>query len=198
MSLLATINNLAAGFLAADGPVPNDGIGSTSLHPMLPPTGELIAGSLASIIIFGAIFKFAGPTIKKSFSDRTARIQKDLDDSAAAAAAAEAEAERIRSAKGDIDAERGRLYAEADAQAESLLTEGRARLQAEMADVEARAEAELASAAGRSGDELRAEIARYSSNAIDSVVNGTLDDATQNDLIEGFIARVGAQSGVTS
>ena len=42
--------------------------------------------------------------------------------------------------------------------------------------VEARAEAELASAAGRSGDELRAEIARYSSSAIDSVVTGTLDD----------------------
>jgi F-type H+-transporting ATPase subunit b len=63
-----------------------------------------------------------------------------------------------------------------------------------MADIEARAEAELASAAGRSGDELRAEIARYSSSAIDSVVNGTLDDAAQQALIEGFIARVGASS----
>lgn len=194
MSLLATTHALAINLIAADGPVPNDGVGSTSLHPLLPPTGELIAGSLASIIIFGAIFKFAGPTVKKAFADRTARIQKDLDDSAAAAAAAEAEAQRIRSAKGDIDAERSRLYAEAEAQAEALLADGRARIQAEMADIEARAEVELASAAGRSGDELRAEIARYSSNAIDSVVNGTLDDATQQDLIEGFIARVGASA----
>lgn len=193
MSMLATVQGLVAAEV-----VPNDGVGSTSLHPMLPPTGELIAGSLASIIIFGAIFKFAGPSVKKFFKDRTAGIQKDLDDSAAAASAAEAEAQRIRSAKGDIDAERGRLYAEADTQAEALLTEGRARLQAEMADVEARAEAELVSAAGRSGDELRAEIARYSSNAIDSVVNGTLDDAAQQDLIEGFISRVGAQSGVSA
>ena len=106
----------------------------------------------------------------------------------------EAEAVRIRSAKGDIDAERSRLYADADAQAEALLADGRERLGAEMADIEARAEAELASAAGRSGDELRAEIARYSSSAIDSVVTGTLDDAAQQDLIEGFIARVGASS----
>jgi F-type H+-transporting ATPase subunit b len=198
MSLFVSVNALAADFVAAEGPVPNDGVGSTSLHPIFPPIGELIAGSLASIIIFGAIYKFAGPMVKKSFSDRTARIQKELDDSSAAAAAAEAEAVRIRSAKGDIDAERSRLYADADVQAEALLADGRERLAAEMADLEVRAEAELASAAGRSGDELRSEIARYSAGAIDSVVNGTLDDAAQQDLIEGFIARVGAQSGVTS
>jgi F-type H+-transporting ATPase subunit b len=194
MSLLAFVHTLAANFLASEGPVPNDGVGSVSLHPIFPPIGELIAGSLASIIIFGALYKFAGPTIKKSFKDRTARIQKDLDDSASAAVAAETEAGRIRSAKGDIDAERSRLYADADTQAEALLADGRVRLEAEMADLEVRAEAELASVAGRSGDELRAEIARYSSDAIDSVVNGTLDDAAQQDLIEGFIARVGASS----
>ena len=105
MSLIAAVN----AFIAAES-VPNDGVGSTSLHPILPPTGEMIIGSLASIIVFSALFKFAGPTIKKSFSDRTARIQKELDDSAAAAAAAEAEAVRIRSAKGDIDAERMKVH----------------------------------------------------------------------------------------
>jgi F-type H+-transporting ATPase subunit b len=189
MSLFAAVNAL----IAAES-VPNDGTGSTSLNPILPPTGELIIGSLASIIVFGALYKFAGPVIKKSFSDRTARIQKELDDSAAAAAAAEAEAQRIRSAKGDIDAERSRLYADADAQAEALLADGRVRVDAEMVDLEARADAELASAAGRSGDELRAEIARYASSAIDGVVDGTLDDAAQQDLIESFIARVGASA----
>ena len=192
MSILATISLIAA------ESVPNDGVGSTSLNPILPPIGEMIIGSLASIIVFGLLFKFAGPVMKKSLSDRTARIQKDLDDSAAAASAAEAEAGRIRAAKGDIDAERSRLYADADAQAEALLTDGRVRIDAEMADLETRAEAELVSAAGRSGDELRAEIARYSAGAIDSVVNGTLDDSSQQDLIESFIARVGSSTGAAS
>ena len=41
---------------------------------------------------------------------------------------------------------------------------------------------------------VAAEIARYSSSAIDRVVADTLDDAAQQDLIEGFIARVGASS----
>jgi F-type H+-transporting ATPase subunit b len=192
MSILATISLIAA------ESVPNDGVGSTSLHPILPPTGEMIIGSLASIIVFGLLFKFAGPVMKKALSDRTAGIQKDLDDSAAAASAAEAEASGIRAAKGDIDAERSRLYADADAQAEALLSEGRVRIDAEMADLETRAEAELVSAAGRSGDELRAEISRYSSDAIDSVVNGTLDDSSQQDLIESFIARVGSSTGAAS
>jgi F-type H+-transporting ATPase subunit b len=192
MSIIANISLIAA------ENVPNDGVGSTSLHPLFPPIGELIAGSLASIIIFGLLYKFTGPTIKKSFSDRTARIQKDLDDSAAAASAAEVEASAIRAAKGDIDAERSRLYADADTQAEALLADGRFRIDSEMADLETRAEAELASAAGRSGDELRAEIARYSSGAIDSVVNGTLDDAAQQELIESFIARVGSSTGAAS
>lgn len=188
MSILSTISLIAA------ENVPNDGVGSTSLNPILPPIGEMLIGSLASIIVFGLLFKFAGPVMKKALSDRTAGIQKDLDDSAAAATAAETEASRIRAAKGDIDTERSRLYADADTQAEALLADGRVRIEAEMADLETRAEAELVSAAGRSGDELRAEIARYSSGAIDSVVSGTLDDAAQQDLIESFIARVGAAS----
>ena len=192
MSILATISLIAA------ESVPNDGVGSTSLNPILPPIGEMIIGSLASIIVFGLLYKFAGPVMKKGLSDRTARIQKDLDDSAAAASAAEAEASRIRAAKGDIDAERSRLYADADTQAAALLADGRVRLDAEMADLEVRAEVELASAAGRSGDELRAEIARYSSGAIDSVVNGTLDDSSQQDLIESFISRVGSSTGAAS
>lgn len=189
--------NMAAGLVQAES-VPNDGVGSTSLNPILPPTGEMIIGSLASLIVFAALYKFAGPPIKKAMADRTARIQKELDASAAAAAAAEAEAQRIRAAKGDIDAERSRLYAEADAQAEALLADGRTRIDSEMVDIEQRADAEIASAMGRSGDELRAEIARHASNAIDRVVGGTLDDAAQQELIENYIARVGSSTGVSA
>ena len=125
-------------------------------------------------------------------------IQKQLDDSAAAKTAAQDEAVRIRQAQGDIEAERARLYAEADAQAEALLADGRMRLTAEIAELEARAEADIASAAGRSSDELRAEIAKHSAVAVDAIVRDTLDDAAQQELIENFIARVGASTGATS
>ncbi len=172
--------------------IPFDDKGYTTIKPILPPTGELILGSLASLIVFGLLWKYAWPLMKQFYNDRTARIQKEIDDSAAAKAAAETEASNIRQAKGDIDAERSRLYAEADAQAEALLRDGRERLEVELAQLEARADAEIESAATRSGDELSVEIASLSSRAIDSVVERTLDDAAQQELIENFIARVGA------
>ena len=61
-----------------------------------------------------------------------------------------------------------------------------------MADLDAKSLAEIGAATARVGDELRAEIARLSSAAIDHVVSGSLDDGTQPQLVEDFIARVGA------
>jgi F0F1-type ATP synthase membrane subunit b/b' len=67
-------------------------------------------------------------------------------------------------------------------------------LQVEVAELETKAVADIASAQGRVGDELRAEISRLSSAAVDHVVTGSLDTATHQELIENFIARVGAVS----
>jgi|JI10StandDraft_1071094.scaffolds.fasta_scaffold137325_3 F-type H+-transporting ATPase subunit b len=166
----------------------------TTHHWLLPEMAEIIYGGLASLIIFGALWKFGGPMIKKSFAARTEKIQKELDAAAADKAAAATEAAGIRTAKGDIAAERQRLLAEAESQAAAVLEDGRARLAVEVAEVEAKAASDIVSAQGRVGDELRAEIARLSSAAVDHVVTGSLDDATQQELIENFIARVGASA----
>ena len=196
MSLFATAAVLA-GRLASEE-VPFDDKGYTTEHPIFPPFTEMLISAAASIIVFVLLYKFAGPIIRKSFADRTAGVQKRLDDSAAAKVAAESEAVRIREAQGDIEAERARLHAEAETQAQALLIDGRARLDVEMAELEARAETDIAAAAGRSTDELRAEIARHSSVAIDRIVDETLDDATHQALIEGFIQRVGASTGASA
>lgn len=158
---------------------------------------EMLFGIPASIIVFFLLWKFAGPVVKKGMAARTAKVQAELDAGEAARVDADAEAAQIRTAKGDIGAERARLLAEADTQAAALLDDGRARLTSELAELESRAAAELVAAAGRSGDELRAEIARLSSAAVDHVVTGSLDDATQQELIENFIATVGAGTGVS-
>ena len=159
---------------------------------ILPDGFEIWFGGAASVLVFGLLIWKAGPFITKGMAARTARIQKQLDDSAAAKAAADAEAVWIRQAKGDIGAERARLLAEAETQAAQLLVDGRDRLVAEVAELEAKAEADSAQLSARSGDELRAEIGRLAGEATDRVVVSQLDDATQQDLIEKFIARVGA------
>jgi F-type H+-transporting ATPase subunit b len=164
-----------------------------SVHWLWPEQAELIYGSIASILIFAALYKFAGPAVAKAMAERTEAIQTNLDDSEAAKAEAEAEAASIRQAAGDIDAERQRLFADADEQADAVLTGGRARLEQEVAELEARADADIAAAAGRVNDELRAEITRLSHAATERLLaDGVIDPATQQDLIESFISRVGA------
>jgi F-type H+-transporting ATPase subunit b len=169
-----------------------DSEGITTHHPILPETAEIIYGGIASLLIFALLWKFAWPQIKKGMQARTARIQAQLDESNTASTEAAAEAARIRQAKGDIDAERQRMLADAEVQAAAVLEEGRARLRQELLDNEARGQADIAAARGRAGAELRAEIARLSSAAIDQVVNGAIDGATHQQLVEAFISRVGA------
>lgn len=188
MSVLGLVS-----FLRPMGECGVDEEGCTTLKPILPETAEIIYGGIASLIVFGLLYKFALPALKKSLAARTARIQKELDGAADATTSAAAEAAGIRQAKGDIAGERARLLAEADAQAAAMLEDGRARLTAEMADLEARAQADIVVANSRVGDELRAEISRLSSAAVDHVVTGSLDEATHQELIESFIAKVGAQ-----
>ena len=195
--MMTQINLLAADLLAAEA-VPNDGVGSTSLDPIWAPLKEVIIGGLATLIVFGLLYKYAWPAIAKGMKDRTTRIQGELDDSAAARTQAEADAAEIRTSLGDVDGERSRLFAEADAQAAALLEDGRLRLTNEIMELEAKAEADIAAAAGRGADDLRADIARYASQAIESSVEASLGDATQQELIEGFIARVGAGNGASS
>jgi F-type H+-transporting ATPase subunit b len=194
MSVLGIIAT-AGRLISEEGPPTTDSAGNVITHsPFLPETAEIVWGGLASLIIFFAIYKYGWPSMKKFFEGRTAKIQKELDDAAGDKVAAASEAEDIRQAKGDIEAERARILAEAKAQAEVILTDGRARLVTEVAELEARSAADIVAARGRVGDELRAEISRLSSAAVDHVVSGSLDDATHQELIENFIARVGAQS----
>ncbi|MEY3699867.1 MAG: synthase subunit [Actinomycetota bacterium] len=164
----------------------------TSHHWLFPETGEIIYGGLASVIVVGALVKFAGPMIKKSFADRTARIQKQLDDAAAAKVTADSDAKNIRAALGDIASERARILEEADAQAASVLAEGRVRITAEIAELEAKAEADINAARGRGSDELRNEITVLASRATPLVVAATLNDQVHKDLVESFISKVGA------
>lgn len=163
-----------------------------SLNWLVPKIGEVIYGGLASIIIFSVLFKFGWPAAKKGLENRTASIQKELDDSANALKVAQADAANIRKALGDVQGERSRLLAEADAQAAAVLAEGRARITAEVADMEARAMAEIEASRTRVGDELRAEISRYAAIATSDAVRAALDDRTQQELVDGFIAKVGA------
>ena len=153
---------------------------------------EIAFGGLASVLVFSLLFWKVGPLVKKGMQARTDRIQKELDGAALAISSANSEAASIRQAKGDVGADRSRLIADADTAAAQVLRDGRARIEAEVVDAEAKAADDLTQMRSRSTDELRGEIVRLSASASDRLVLEQLDAATHYDLIESFIAKVGA------
>jgi F-type H+-transporting ATPase subunit b len=119
-------------------------------HSWIWPEGyELYFGGAAAITIFGLLGWKVLPIAQKALNDRTARIQAQLDEAEESKAKAVQEAEEIRRAKGDIEAERARILAEADEQAAALVAEGRERLEREVADLEAKTSADIAAVATR-------------------------------------------------
>lgn len=164
-------------------------------NPWLPETREIVWGSAAFVIILAGLVKYAWPAIKKSLQARTDRIAKDIADAETAKATAEGRAAEIRAAKGDIEAERERILADADEAAERVRVEGRSRIEAEVAELEARIEAEIAGAGGRMAAELQSQVASLSMAAVERVVAAELNEATHVELVERFIATVGAASG---
>jgi F-type H+-transporting ATPase subunit b len=167
---------------------------SQSIHPIFAEAKEVIWGGVSFLIILGLLIKLALPPAKKALGARTVRIQAELDAGEAARANAETEAQHIRTALGDIGAERARLLAEADTQAAALLVEGRARIEQDVADLFAKSRVDLQTASGRVSEELQSEIARASAQAIEHAVAESIDEAAHRRLIDSFIAKVGASS----
>jgi len=185
MSVLASVGI----FLAEEGHSATE-----AHHWWLPETKEIIWGGLAFLIVFGFLWWKAGPAIKKMLHDRTARIQKSLDDASSAKTEAERAAAQITANLGNLDAEKARIIADARAAAEQLKVDGMARNDAEAAELEAKAEADIAVGASRVSNELQAQVAVMSSDAAERIVARQLDDAALHDLVEQYIAKVGSGS----
>jgi F-type H+-transporting ATPase subunit b len=167
---------------------------SQSHHWLWPEQSEIIYGTIAFAVVAFLLWKFGLPQVKKMAAERTARIQREMDEAASAKAAADEAAVRIRQQLGDIESERQELLAEAEAQAAQLLDDGRRRLADELVELEEKAEADLAAASTRVVSEIQAEVARVAAAATERLVVENLDDATQAELIEQFVARVGAST----
>jgi F-type H+-transporting ATPase subunit b len=151
---------------------------------------EIIFGTLASLVIFAALWKFAMPAIKKSLAERTEKIQATMDKAASTRAVAEADAAAARSKLGNAEAEAADIVAAARRQAAEIESTSAARLDAELVELRSKAMADIDSLASRSAADVQGNIARLAVGAAERVVESNLDADTQQALIEQFIAQV--------
>lgn len=157
----------------------------------LPHTNELIWGSIAFFLVMFLLVWKAGPAIKKAMVGRTERIQAEMDASEALRTTAEAERDRIRAALADSDSEAARIVEDARQTADALRLELAERTDAAIATLRERGAADLEAARRQALSDLREEVALLALGAAEQVVHKNLDDATQQNLIEGYIAHVG-------
>lgn len=123
--------------------------------------------------------------------DRTAKIQGDID----AAETARAEAEQLRaeydSRIADAQQEANRILEQARQDAESVRQERIAAIDTEIAERRAQADADIEVAKARAQTEVRAQVSALAIGAAEAIVERSLDDETNRQLVENFIDRVG-------
>ena len=162
-------------------------------NPILPATDEIVWGSISFAVLLFLLYKFAYPQVKKMLDDRTERIRSDLQAAEGAKTEAEAVLEDYRAQLNDAKAEAGRIIEEARQAADAIKRDQEVRLQSELAELRQRAIADIDSAKAQAMSDLRGEVAQLAIGAAETVVQRSLDPATQTQLVEDYINQVAAQ-----
>jgi F-type H+-transporting ATPase subunit b len=155
---------------------------------------EVIWGSIGFLIVFGLIVWKGGPAIKAMWNARIERIRSEIETAEAARTEAEAKLAKVEADIANADAERGRILAEARETASSLKAQIIAKAGADAADLRARGAADAEGAKAQASSDLQAEVAMLALGAAEKVVANNLDSATQAELIENYIQKVGSGS----
>lgn len=162
-------------------------------NPILPATSELVWGAISFAVLLFLLYKFAYPQVKQMMNNRTERIRSDLQTAETAKGDAEQVLAEYRAQLNDARAEAGRIIEEARQAADRIKRDQEARLQTELAELRARAVADIDSAKAQAVSDLRSEVAQLAIGAAETVVQRSLDEATQTQLIEDYINQVAAQ-----
>ena len=108
--------------------------------------------------MFGALYKFAWPGLKKGLEGRTDRIRADLDSAESAKSEADQVLAQYKAQLADARNESARIIEEARQAADALKKDQEQRLQTELAQLRERAAADIESAKRQAVGDLKNEV----------------------------------------
>jgi F-type H+-transporting ATPase subunit b len=155
---------------------------------------EVIWGTLSFLVVAFLLWKFARKPIAAFLSGRIAGIEANLGAAEQARLAAEAERDRIKAALADSDTEAARIIEQARTGADQLEADTDVRAARDAERVRERATADLAATRTQAESDLAGELSRLSLGAAERVVESSLDEASQQRLINAYISQVGSQN----
>jgi F-type H+-transporting ATPase subunit b len=153
---------------------------------------EVIWGTISFLLIVVLISWKGGPAIKAMWNGRIDRIAGELTSAENSRVNAEAKLSAVESNIANADSERQRILTEARANAATLKAQIIAKAESDAADVRARGAADAESSKAQATSDLQTEIGSLALGAAEAVVANALDAATQSELIDNYITKVGA------
>lgn len=162
----------------------------------IPHTDELIWGSIAFLIVFGALAVFAFPKIRQTLEQRTQKIKGELESAERTRGEADQILERYRQQLADARNEAQRIIEEAKRMAESLRRDIEARAQQEGQEIVARARADVGRERDRALQELRAAVGELSIQLATKVVERELSNPdAHRAMVQRVIDELSATTG---
>ncbi len=160
--------------------------------PLKPSNNEIIWGSAAFLVLLVAMFKWGVPAVKNMEKAREDRIRTDLETAEQAKAEGEASLTQYRSQLAEARAEAQRIVDEARQSAESVRKELVARAEADANEIRSKASDDIRLATERAKVDLQRQVATMSVELAGRIVERNLDQGTQQQLIDSYIASVGS------
>jgi F-type H+-transporting ATPase subunit b len=159
-------------------------------NPILPEADELIFGSLAFLLVFLVLARFAFPRLNKGLKDRQEKIRGDLEKAEGARSEAESSLRRYEEQLREARAEAGTIVEEARKTAEQMRRDLLAKAEDESRQLVDKAQEEIRAERDRAVQELRGALAEASVELAAKVVGSELDRERQLRLVDEYIDEV--------
>jgi F-type H+-transporting ATPase subunit b len=159
-------------------------------NPILPDIAELIYGTLAFLIVFGLLAKFAFPALNTMLAERTAKIQGEMEKAEATRAEADGLLAEYRQNLAGARDESNRIIEESRKTAEQLRRDMQAKAEEESQATVARAQEEIRAERDRVFAELRGQVGDIAVELAGRVVGESLDKSAHERLIDEYIDQV--------
>jgi F-type H+-transporting ATPase subunit b len=164
-------------------------------NPILPEMDELIFGSLAFVLVFVVLARYAFPRLREGLEARRQKIQEDLEK----AEQEKAESERLKAQYEqhlrEARAEANRIIEESRKTAESVRRDLLAKAEEDSRQVVAKAQEEIRAERDRAMEELKRSVAELSVMVAERVVGESLNKDRHLKLVDGYIDELTKKGG---
>jgi F-type H+-transporting ATPase subunit b len=157
---------------------------------LLPPLPELVTGIIAFVLVFGFIWKKAGPALNRLLEDRQRAISGQLAEAEKAKVEAESLLNDYRAQLSEAKEKGNEVIEEARTQAEQIKADIIARAEAQAAEIVAKARDDAQNERTRALADARRDVANLSIDLAERVVGENLDHDAQLGLVERYIAEL--------